>query len=107
MPTVTDSDTTLTDGTVQTLTDIIDNKYFTFKLDTHLMQSGDIVVLKVYDMVLNAGTLALVTQETYTDAQTLPIKFLPPQWITEEIKITLQRTAGTDRNYDWVLLEND
>ena len=107
MPTVTTSNTTLTDGTVQTLADVTDNKYFTFKLDTGLMQSGDTVVLKVYDMVLGAGTLRIVQQETYTDAQTIPIKFLPPQWVTEEIKITLQRTAGTDRNYAWVLLEND
>jgi len=107
LPTVTDSDTTLTDGTVQVLTDVTDNKYFTFKLNTTNMASGDTVVLKIYDKVLNTSTLALVTQETYTDAQTLPIKFLPPQWITEEIKITLQRTAGTDRNYEWALLEND
>ena len=107
MPTVTDSDTILTDGTVQVLADVTDNKYFTFKIDTSNMASGDTVVLKVYDKVLGGGAFALVTQETYTNAQDLPIKFLPPQWITQEIKITLQRTAGTDRNYYWALLEND
>ncbi len=109
MPTVTASDTTTADGTVQTLADITNNKYYTFKLDTSLMTTGDadVTVLTVYDMVLNAGTLAIIMQETYTGTQTIPIKFLPPQWITEEIKITLQQTAGVNKDYDWVLLEND
>ena len=106
MPTVTASDTTTADGTVQTLADVTDNKYFTFKLDTSLMTTADadVTVLKIYDMVLNAGTLALVFEETYTGTQSLPIKFLPPQWVTEEIKITLQQTAGVNKDYDWVLL---
>ena len=106
MPTITDSNTTLADGTVQVLTDKVDNKYFTFKLDTGLMQSGDITTLIIYDMVLGSGTLRIYKSETYTDAQTEPIKFLAPLWITQEIKITLQQTAGTNRNYAWVLLES-
>jgi len=107
MPTVTDSDTTLADGTVQVLTDVTDNKYFTFKIDTGLMSTSDadVMVLTIYDMVLTAGTLRIYKQETYTGTQTEPIKFLAPLWITEEIKITMQQTAGVNKNYAWVLLE--
>ena len=92
---------------VQVLTDTIDNKYYTFKLDTSAMASGDITTIIIYDMVLNGGALGVYKSETYTDAQTEDIKFLAPLWITEEIKITLQQTAGTNRAYPWVLLEND
>jgi hypothetical protein len=107
LPTVTASGTLTADGTVQTVTDTVDNKYFTFKLDTGLMTTADadVTTLKIYDMVLNAGTLRLVYSETYTGTQDLPIKFMPPMWITEEIKITLEQSAGTNKNYAWVLLE--
>ena len=105
MPILTDSGTTLADGTVQTLTDTVDNKYFTFKIDLTNMATGDTTVLKIYDMVLNGGALALWFTKTFVNAQTNPIFFLAPLWITEEIKITLQQTAGTNRNYDWCLLE--
>ena len=44
-------------------------------------------------------------QETYTGTQTEPIKFLAPLWITQEIKITMQQTAGVNKNYAWALLE--
>jgi hypothetical protein len=107
LPTVTASDTTLADGTVQTLTDTVDNKYFTFKIDTGLMSTADadVMVLTIYDMVLAAGTLRIYKQETYTGTQTEPIKFLAPLWITQEIKITMQQTAGVNKNYAWALLE--
>ena len=107
MPTVIDSGTTLADGTVQVLTDIVDNKYFTFKIDTGLMSTSDadVMVLTIYDMVLSAGTLRIYKQETYTGTQTEPIKFLAPLWITQEIKVTMQQTAGVNKNYAWALLE--
>jgi hypothetical protein len=109
LPTVNTSGTLTADGTVQTVADVTDNKYFTFKLDTSAMltSDADVTVLKIYDMVLNAGALALVFEETYTGTQTFKIKFLPPQWVTEEIKITLQQTAGVNKDYPWVLLQND
>ena len=107
MPTVTDSDTTLADGSVQVLTDVTDNKYFTFKIDTGLMSTADadVMVLTIYDMVLSAGTLRIYKQETYTGTQTEPIKFLAPLWITQEIKVTLEQTAGVNKNYAWALME--
>jgi len=105
MPTLTDSGTQTATGGVDVLTDTVDNKYFTFKIDLSNMAAGDTTVLKIYDMVLNGGTLALWFTKTFVNAQTNPIFFLAPLWITEEIKITLQQTAGTNRNYDWALLE--
>ena len=107
MPTVTDSGTATADGTVQTLTDTVDNKYFTFKIDTSAMLTGDadVMTIKIYDMVLNGGALGIIMQETYTGTQAIPIKFLPPQWVTEEIKVTLQQTAGVNKDYPWALIE--
>jgi hypothetical protein len=107
LPTVTDSDTTLATGGVDVLTDVTDNKYFTFKIDTGLMSTSDadVMVLTIYDMILGAGTLRIYKQETYTGTQTEPIKFLAPLWITQEIKVTMQQTAGVNKNYAWALLE--
>jgi hypothetical protein len=107
MPTVRDSDTTTATGGVDVLTDIVDNKYFTFKIDLGLMTTADadVMTLIIYDMVLPAGTLRIYRTETYTGTITDPIKFLAPLWITEEIKITLQQTAGVNKNYAWALLQ--
>ena len=107
MPTVTNSGTTLADGTVQTLTDTTDNQYFTFKIDTGLMSTADadVMTLIIYDVVLSAGTARIYKSETYTGTQTEPIKFLAPLWITEKIKVTLQQTAGVNKNYAWCLLQ--
>ena len=106
MPTVTASGTVTADGTVQTLTDTTANKYFTFKLDTALMDTGDTTVITIYDVVLGAGTYRVYKTETYTGAQAESIKFMAPLWITQKIKVTLQQTTiGTYRNYPWALLE--
>jgi len=107
VPTVTNSGTTLADGTVQTLTDTTDNQYFTFKIDTGLMSTADadVMTLIIYDVVLSAGTARIYKSETYTGTQTEPIKFLAPLWITEKIKVTMQQTAGVNKNYAWALLQ--
>ncbi len=107
MPTVTDSDTTTADGTVQTLTDTTANKYFTFKIDTSEMNDsdGDVLVLTIYDVVLSAGVYGIYQQETYTGEQDAPIKFLAPLWITEKIKVTMEQTAGVNKDFPWALLE--
>ena len=107
MPTVTASDTTLADGTVQVLADVTDNKYFVFKIDTSemLTSDADVMTIVIYDIAVDGGTLAVYKTETYTGTQTEPIKFMAPLWITEEIKITMQQTAGVNKSYDWALLE--
>jgi hypothetical protein len=107
MPTVTDSDTTTADGTVQVLTDTTANKYFTFKIDLSEMSTtdGDIMVLTIYDVVLSGGAYGIYKVETYEGTQADPIKFLAPLWITEKIKITLEQTDGINKDYPWALLE--
>ena len=106
MPTVNSSGTLTADGTVQTVADVTDNKYFTFKLDTAAMDTGDTTVIIISDVVLAAGTYRVYKTETYTGPQTEPIKFLAPLWITQKIKVTVQQTTiGTYRDYPWALLQ--
>jgi len=101
MPTVDTSGTTTADGTEQTLGDRTANKYYSAHVDLQLMQASDITVLKLYIKTLTTSTAALYWTETYRDAQTTPVIFIPPQPSAWEWKLTLQQTAGTNRDYDW------
>jgi hypothetical protein len=108
-PTPVDSDTTTADGTEQSLGGVIaGSKYIIFKIDTRLMQSGDILKVRFYDMVLAAGTLSRFQVETYSGDQTVeplsPLKESGPFWVDNEMELTMEQTAGTFRDFEWAIL---
>lgn len=97
--TFTDGNVT-TDGTEQTLFDTTADALFATWLFTHNMASGDSITVKIYVYDNNATTLRLYETVALTDAQSDPAMFIPfiP---TNEYKVSIQRTAGADRNYTW------
>lgn len=90
------------DGTEQTIKEItaLVNKLHCF-VDLTNMQSGDTVVVRQYMQIKSAGTFIKYAEETYNDAQTLPMLYIVLKPARYGIKITLQQTAGTNRTYDW------
>ena len=94
-----------TDGTEQNLFDITADNHFATWIFTHNMASGDSVTIKVYVYDNNATTLRLYESVTLTDAQSIPAMFIPfiP---TKEYKVSIQRVAGTDRNYTWQRMQS-
>jgi hypothetical protein len=65
------------------------------------MAAGDTVVVREYMQVLSTGTYAKYAEETYTDAQTIPLLQIMTRISTHDIKVTIQQTAGTYRTFEY------
>lgn len=65
------------------------------------MIAGDTVVIKVYVKDQNGATMRVLYNKTLTDAQTNEPAYFIPFVATKQYRVTIQRTAGTDRAYTW------
>jgi hypothetical protein len=68
------------------------------------MASGDTFRIKVYVKDQSASTLRQYLTQDYTDAQTSPAIYISPV-LTKEFKVTIQKTAGTNRSVNWQTIE--
>ena len=83
---------------------------FTLHVDTVNMVAGDVVELRVYQMVLTAGTQRVAYYARYDGAQPTDdlIKISVP--VSNELtdanalRFSLKQTFGTTRNYPWKVL---
>jgi hypothetical protein len=97
-------------GTEHTLLDIGAAGTFTFHVDAVNMAVGDIVELRIYQMVLTGGTRRVAYLVRYMDAQPTDdmIKISVP--ISNELadsgalRFTLKQIAGTGRAFPWKVL---
>lgn len=94
--------TITTDGTEQTIVSDSSENFFwhMIKIYTDSMLSGDKITLKIYDYDTTGAAYKLFDTVPLQDAQTNPTYFSPPL-PCHRFKITIQRTAGTDRAYNW------
>ncbi len=84
---------------------------FTFHVDTINMAAGDSLELRVYQMVLAAGTQRVAYYTRYDSAQPADdlIKISVP--ISNELtdanalRFSLKQTLGTTRNFPWKVLK--
>ena len=77
-------------------------------IDLGNMQAGDTVQIRVYERIINGGALILMAGGAlllYTGVQTINFSFPlnPNRW---GFHVTLEQTAGVNRNYDWEVLYN-
>lgn len=103
MATVAGSGTTLADGTEQIIFSSTSLASYQPHLRLNNMQAGDTLVVRVYTKVGASGTMRVVYTATFNDAQTSPdlLQVAPPIPSAREYRVTIQQTAGTNRNYDW------
>jgi hypothetical protein len=102
--TVADIEGTLTaDGTEQTLVQTSDSKphQISGEIDLTNMASGDTVVINYYIQMKSAGSFIKYASQTYSGAQSIPAVFFLTKTAKYGLKITLQQTAGTYRNFDY------
>lgn len=84
---------------------------FTLHVDMINMAAGDVVELRVYQMVLTAGTARVVYFATYDGAQPADdlIKISVPisneLTDTNALRFSLNQTKGTSRNFPWKVLK--
>jgi hypothetical protein len=102
---------TATISTEHTLADVAVVGTFTIHVDTNAMASGDTLELRIYQMVLTAGTRRVAYYTVYSGAQSSDdlIKISVP--IANELtdagalRFTLTQTAGTGRAFPWKVLK--
>lgn len=105
---------TATIGTEHTLDDVAESGVFTLHVDTVNMQAGDILELRVYQIVLTGGTRRVVygpPNALFIGAQPADdvVKISVP--IANELtdagalRFTLKQTVGTGRSFPWKVLK--
>lgn len=83
---------------------------YTLHVDTNAMVAGDVLELRIYQMVLTAGTQRLAEPGvfTYYGAQTVLIKICGPigneLTDTNALRFSLKQTLGTSRSFPWKVL---
>jgi hypothetical protein len=93
-----------TDGSEQTIFDITLEAHHASKIFMHNMTNGDTIKVKIYDWDAEGSTYRLHDEIIFENVQSKPswfFNFLP----SERYKVSIQRTAGTDRSYNWTRIE--
>ena len=71
------------------------------KIDMSAVAAGDTFVVREYYKVKSGGGYILTDSNTYSDAQTIPLKIIELTPYRYGMKVTAQRTAGSNRDMDW------
>lgn len=83
---------------------------FTFHLDLNAMVSGDVLEVRVYQMVLTAGTQRVLQTYYFSGAQPTDGKILATDPIgndltdTNSLRFSIKQTAGTGRSFPYKVL---
>lgn len=102
---------TATVTTEHTLLDVAVVGTYTFHIDCINMAAADVVELRIYTIVLTAGTRRVTYFQVYQDAQVADdlIKISVPvsNDLTDAgaIRFTLKQTLGTGRVFPWKVLK--
>lgn len=70
-------------------------------VDLTAMQAGDTIVIRQYMKIKAAGSYVKYAEETFSDVQSLPMLYVVTKPSKHGIRISLEQTAGTNRDYDW------
>lgn len=92
-------------GGEDTLQTITDAGTYVLMVDTSAMALGDKLTLRVKVKVRSVGTTRLAYTAKFTQVQGEPNKLSIPVASTNEIVFTLEQTAGTNRAYNWEIVE--
>jgi hypothetical protein len=91
-------------GTEHTLATDTTNKTYVLAVDAGAMVNGDELELRLYTIVLSAGTERLAFYAKFPNVQASPQLYSPPVPADISCKATLKQTAGTGRSFPWKLL---
>lgn len=95
---------TPTVGTEVTLATSTTNATFVGYVDISAMALGDTLELRLYTIVLAAGTSNLVWKGTYSNPALILVAQSPFCASDQSLKFTLKQTVGTARAFPWKLL---
>jgi len=84
---------------------------FTLHVDLVNMAAGDVVELRIYQMVLTGGTQRVAYLQRYADAQptddliAISVPISNELTDTNALRFSLKQTKGTARNFPWKVLK--
>lgn len=96
--------------TEHTLLDVAVAGVFTLHVDTVNMQAGDVLELRVYEMLLTGGTRRVLYFGSWGGAQPaddlIKVSGLVSNELTDSgsLRFTLKQTFGTSRDFPWKVL---
>lgn len=99
-------------GTEHFLANVNASGVFTLHVDTINMASGDMLELRVYQMVLTAGTARVAYLDTFQGAQPtddlIQISVPISNELTDanSLRFSLKQTLGTGRSFPWKVLKH-
>ena len=99
-----DEGTKSADGTEQTLIDFSDVARLSGYISLSEMQAGDTVVIRQYAKLFS--TYDKYAEQSYSDAQDDPVVYITPKEICSALKVTVQQTAGTMRDYEYKFIKD-
>lgn len=92
-------------GTEQALGTAGSAGVYVFALDTHNLVDTDAVTVRIKTKAIHDGTSRVAYVAEYSHVQAEPNKHSAPIKSDTELIITLEQTAGTNRDFDWNLLK--
>lgn len=87
------------EDTIKEITATI-NKLHCF-IDLTNIEAADSITVRQYMTIKAAGSPVKYAEEVYAGVQSLPMLYIITKPARYGIKITLEQTAGTNRDYDW------
>ncbi len=84
---------------------------FTFHIDTVNMVAGDVLEIRVYQIIITGGTTRVAYLQRYADAQSVDdlIKISVPisndLTDTNSLRFSINQTKGTQRAFPWKVLK--
>lgn len=99
-------------GTEHQVADVGVAAVFTFHVDCINLADGDVVELRVYQMVLTAGTARVVFQQAYYGAQladdVIKVSIPISNELTDStsLRFSIKQTFGTGRSFPWKVLKH-
>ena len=95
--------TVTADGTEQAVMEITEAVRLSGYISLSNLQAGDTVVLRQYTKLFD--TWEKYGEENYSGAQTIPIIYFTPKEIASSLRVTLQQTVGTMRNFQYKFIK--
>lgn len=84
---------------------------FTLHFDTNAMAAGDILEVRIYQIVLTTGTPRVAYYQTYYDAQSpddqikISVPISNELTDTNSLRFSIKQTVGTGRAFPWKVLK--
>jgi len=91
------------DGTEQTLilSELGVQHHIEGMVDLTPMAAGDTVVIRQYMSIVTPVSYVKYAEETYSDAQTIPLLYITTKTATYGLRVTIQQTAGVYKTFNY------